>query len=361
MSKILLIPGITLIFILSGCKQNNSTTPERKNIVEAVFASGNVITKNHYVVTSQTEGYLDKLLFNEGDSVKAGQALFLIENESQEEQLDNAQANYEYSKSNAKDSSPILEQLIAQKLQIKNKLETDSINFFRHQKLIETAAVSKLDYEKAKLAYENSKQDLISVENQIADRKNILRLEVIKNKANLASQQNTSSFYEITSKVDGVMLQINKTEGELIKRGEQVAEIGSGEFIAKLLIVEEDINKIKVGQDVFIELNTDKNKSYKAVLSEIYPFFDSQEQSFIAEAKFTEPVYKLISGTQLQANIKIKDKSNALVIPTEFLLPGDFILSKNKQKVKVAVGIRTSEWVEILSGIDEASTIILPN
>jgi multidrug efflux pump subunit AcrA (membrane-fusion protein) len=69
--------------------------------VEAVFASGNVITKNHYVVTSQTEGYLDKLLFNEGDSVKAGQALFLIENESQEEQLDNAQANYEYSKSNA--------------------------------------------------------------------------------------------------------------------------------------------------------------------------------------------------------------------------------------------------------------------
>jgi multidrug efflux pump subunit AcrA (membrane-fusion protein) len=180
MSKILLIPGITLIFILSGCKQNNSTTPERKNIVEAVFASGNVITKNHYIVTSQTEGYLDKLLFNEGDSVKAGQSLFLIENESQEEQLDNAQANYEYSKSNAKDSSPILEQLIAQKLQIKNKLETDSINFIRHQKLIKTAAVSKLDYEKAKLAYENSKQDLISVENQIADRKNILQLEVIK-------------------------------------------------------------------------------------------------------------------------------------------------------------------------------------
>jgi multidrug efflux pump subunit AcrA (membrane-fusion protein) len=166
---------------------------------------------------------------------------------------------------------------------------------------------------------------------------------------------------KLASKVNGIILQINKTEGELIKRGEQVAEIGSGEFIAKLLIVEEDINKIKVGQEVFIELNTDKNKSYKAILSKVYPFFDSQEQSFIAEAKFTEPVYKLISGTQLQANIKIKDKTNALVIPTEFLLPGDFILSKNKQKVKVAVGIRTSEWVEILSGIDEASTLLLPN
>jgi hypothetical protein len=41
MNKILLIPGIILIvFILSGCKQNNSTTTKAKNIVEAVFASG---------------------------------------------------------------------------------------------------------------------------------------------------------------------------------------------------------------------------------------------------------------------------------------------------------------------------------
>jgi HlyD family secretion protein len=91
---------------------------------------------------------------------KKGQVLFVIENESQAEQLENAQANYEYSKSNAKDNSPVLEQLIAQRLQIKNKLETDSINFIRHQKLIKTAAVSQVDYEKAKVAYENSKQDL---------------------------------------------------------------------------------------------------------------------------------------------------------------------------------------------------------
>jgi multidrug resistance efflux pump len=188
----------------------------------------------------------------------------------------------------------------------------------------------------------------------------MLHLEVIKNKANLASQRNSSSFYEIISKVDGMILQIHKTDGELIKRGEHISEIGSGEFIAKLFIVEEDINKIEVGQEVFIELNTDKNKTHKAYLSIVYPFFDSQEQSFIAEAKFVEPINQLKSGTQLQANIKINDKKNALVMPTEFLMPGDFILSKNKQKLKVSIGIRTSEWVEILSGIDEATTILFP-
>jgi multidrug efflux pump subunit AcrA (membrane-fusion protein) len=239
-------------------------------------------------------------------------------------------------------------------------LKQTLLNFVRHQKLIKTAAVSKLDYEKAKLAFENSKQDLVSINNEISDTKQKLLLEVTKNKANLASQQYTSSYYEITSKVDGVILQIHKNEGELINRGEQLAVIGSGEYIAKLFIVEEDINKIKIGQEVFIELNTDKNKTHKAILTEIYPYFDSQEQSFIAEAKFEKPVKGLKSGTQLQANIKIKNKFDALVIPTEFLLPGNYVLTASKDKVKVMVGIRTSEWVEILSGIDEESIIQLP-
>jgi hypothetical protein len=70
MSKILLIPGIVFILILFGCKQNNSITPERRNIVEAVFASGSAITKNHYIVTSQTEGYLEKYFSMNGILLK---------------------------------------------------------------------------------------------------------------------------------------------------------------------------------------------------------------------------------------------------------------------------------------------------
>ncbi len=146
----------------------------------------------------------------------------------------------------------------------------------------------------------------------------------------------------------------------MVKRGEPVAEIGSGKFIAKLFIVEEDINKLKLGQEVFIELNSEKDKSYKAYISKIYPYFDNKEQSFIAEATFEETIADLKSGTQLQANIKTNEKTNAMVVPTEYLLPGDFILDKKAEQVKVTVGIRTAEWVEILSDIDDSTTISLP-
>jgi len=359
MNKLILFSTVLITISFVGCKQQESTHPSRKNIVEAVFASGNIITENQYIVTSQADGYLSKSFFNEGDSVKAGQILFRIENEAQPEQLVNAEENYQYAVSNVSNNSPVLEQLMAQRSQVENKLTTDSLNFVRYQKLVQSGAVSQVDYEKAKVSYENSKQDLVSINNQISDTKNKLQLEVSKNKANLAAQQNTSSFYEIRADMDGVVFQIQKKQGELVKRGEPVAEIGSGKYIAKLFIVEEDINKLKLEHEVYIEMNTEKNKSYKAYLSKIYPYFDDKEQSFIAEAIYNEPIANLKPGTQLQANIKTNEKADAIVIPIEYLLSGDFVLDKKNGQIKVTVGIRTPEWVEILSGADEATTIIL--
>jgi len=358
--KMFILFSVVLITIaITGCKRQESTRASRKNIVEAVFASGNIITENQYIITSQADGYLSKTFFNEGDSVKAGQILFFIENNAQSAQLENAEVGYQNSVSNISNNSPVLQQLMAQSNQVKNKLETDSLNFVRYQKIVQSGAVSLIDYDKARVSYENSKQDLVSINNQISDTKNKLQLEVSNYKANLAMQQNASSYYKIRADVDGVIFQIQKKRGELIKRGEPVAEIGSGKFIAKLFIGEEDINKLKLGQEVYIELNAEKNKSYKAHLSNIYPYFDSKEQSFIAEATFDESITNLKSGTQLQANVKTNEKASALVIPAEYLLPGDFILDKKNERVKVTVGIRTSEWVEILSGVDASTPILL--
>lgn len=317
MKKLILFSALLITIFIIGCKQQESIHPSRKNIVEAVFASGNIITENQYIVTSQAEGYLSKSFFKEGDSVKARQILFRIENEAQPELLLNAESNYQYAVSNSSHNSPVLVQLIAQRSQVQNKITTDSLNFVRYQKLVQSGAVSQADYEKVKVSYENSKQDLISINNQISDAKQKLQLEVSNNKANLASQKKSSSFYEIRAEVDGVIFQIQKKQGELVKRGEPVAEIASGNYIAKLFIVEEDINRLKPGQDVFIELNTEKNKSYKAYLSKIYPYFDDKEQSFVAEASFDAPIANLKSGTQLQANIKTNEKADAMVIPAE--------------------------------------------
>ena len=351
--------GVTL---LTACNRPEKIQPQRKDIVDAVFASGNIITDDQYSVTSLTEGYLVNSFVKVGDSITEGQLLFEIYDEVQKSQLESATANYQNALDNVGSNSAIIQQLNAQRTQIKNKFFNDSLNFIRYSNLVKTNAVSESDYEKAKLAFNNSKQELQSIEIQIQDTKKNLELELIKSKANLAAQQNASSYYYLNSRVQGTVLQIFKTNGDLVRRGETVAEIGAGNFVIKLFISEDDINSIKVGQDVYVELNTEKNKSYKAGISKIYPAFDPKEQSFIAEARFVEPVTNLKSGTQLQANIVIRQKERALVIPANYLLPHDYVnISNKKEKVKVQVGIRTPEWAEIISGLDETTTIVRQN
>lgn len=348
--------------VLAGCVRTDKIQPQRKDIVDAVFASGSIITKDQYILASLTEGYLIKSFVEVGDTVKEGQILFHIYDDAQKIQLESAKANYHYALNNASSNSSILQQLNAQKNQIENKLTTDSVNFSRYSNLINSNAVSKIDYDKAKLTFDNSKQELQSIENQIQNTRRNLELELIKAKAKLVSQQNNTSYYTLKSRDQGIVLQIFKTEGDLIKRGETIAEIGSGDYIIKLFISEDDINKVKVKQDVYIELNTEKNKGYKACISKIHPAFDIKEQSFTAEALFSEPITNLKSGTQLQANIVVMQKKQVPVIPSNYLLPGDYVITDNKKKkVKVEVGIKTTEWTEIISGLDENSIIIYPN
>ena len=351
--------GIT---VLTSCTRQEKTQPQHKDIVDAVFASGSIITDDQYSVTSQSEGYLINSFVKEGDTVKTGQLLFHIYDDAQKVQLESATANYQYALNNASSNSAILQQLNAQRIQLKNKLVNDSLNFVRYSNLVESSAVSKSDYDKAKLAFDNSRQEMLATDNLIRDTKKNLELELVKSKANLVSQQNTSSYFTLSSQVNGVILQIFKTNGELVKRGETLAEIGSGDFIIKLFVSEDDINRIQTGQEVYVELNTEKNKGYKATISKIYPSFDPKEQSFIAEARFIESVTNLKSGTQLQANIVIRQKKQALVIPTNYLLPGDYLITNNKKnKIKVQVGIKTTEWTEIISGLDENITLLRPN
>jgi len=358
MKKKIIQISLAALFVFAGCSNQKQISPVRKDIIDVVFASGNIETSSQYNVTSQSEGYLVQSFIEEGDSVKRGKTLFHIYDETQKAQLESSIASFNYAVYNTNPNSEILQQLNAQRQQAKHKLANDSLDFNRYSNLIKTKAVSQVEYERVKLNYENSKQTIIALDNQIQDLKKNLNLEMVKARTNLVAQQNTNSFYTPTSEVEGVVLQILKEKGELVKKGETIAEIGSGKFIAKLFVSEEDINSIKIGQDVYIELNTEKNKSYKAKITKVFPAFDTKEQSFLVEAEFTELTSTLKSGTQLQANIVIGQKQNALVIPSSFVMYGDYVIVKGKdEKTKIKAGIRTPEWTEVIGGIDENSVL----
>jgi multidrug efflux pump subunit AcrA (membrane-fusion protein) len=128
-----------------------------------------------------------------------------------------------------------------------------------------------------------------------------------------------------------------------------------------LYVAEDDIEKIQLGQQTLITLNTNKDKVHNAKVTKIYPSFDVASQSFIIEATFDELPPQLKNATQLQANFIISQKNNALVIPAIYLLDGDTVISKtNHQKIAIKTGIKTIEWVEVVNGLKDNEKLELP-
>ena len=349
----------TLAF--TACKHQADVTPQRKDIVDAVFGSGHMENNNQYTVMANVEGYLKKLYVAEGDTVKEGQPLFRLSNEVQHTQVDNAVTNLDFARANTSPKAPQIEQLKIQISQAMDKKRVDSLNYQRYSRLVQTHAVSTADYDNAQLNYQSSSANLKVLQKNLADLQRNVNLSLQNARSTYDIQRENNDYNVIKSKAPGVVMNLAKKVGDYIKKTDAIAMIGAGKPIIKLYISEDDIQRVKLRQLVLISLNSVKDSVYKAHITKIYPSFDSTEQSFIAEAVFDDYTGRLLNGTQLQANIIVQEKKNALVIPSFYLINGDYVMLKgSNQKKPVKTGIRTLEWTEITGGLTTGDALTLP-
>ncbi|MEM9327741.1 MAG: efflux RND transporter periplasmic adaptor subunit [Bacteroidota bacterium] len=350
--------SLLVVAVLGGsCDSTETTLPEQVNIVDAVFASGQVILENEYLVTARAEGYLIASRVVEGDSIRQGTPLFQLSSEVENEQLVNAQATYQDALQNMDPKSPQQVQIRLQIEQAQAQLVLDENTQKRYNKLIGSGAVSKAEYDRVQLQYENSKLQVAILEKSLKDLIEQLALKLKNAETQLNIQkENVNDFY-LSSAISGVVLHLYKEEGELVRRGEAIAKVGGGQPIAQLFIAEQDINSVRLGQEVAVALNTNPHLPKKARISRIYPAFDNQEQSFVCEAQF-EQTPKLYANTQLQANIIIDQRDQALAIPADYLLDGDRVLTDDGRYLALNVGIRNGDWVEVVSGLEASEVII---
>jgi hypothetical protein len=140
-----------------------------------------------------------------------------------------------------------------------------------------------------------------------------------------------------------------------------IATIANEKKIQAVLNVDENsIALVKLGQVVFIKLNTNKNTVYNGKVTEILSAYDQQTQSFICKVDFDEALNGSLYGTQLEANILINEKKNALLIPRQYLGFGNKVNLKGKNEaIIIKTGIISTEYVEVLEGINQ-DDILLP-
>jgi HlyD family secretion protein len=358
------IPVAVAVFLFSSCgKKIAETKPIRKDVTETVFASGILEAKNTYNLTAQADGYLTQINFNDGDIVPVGKVLAVLDNKEAGLNQQSAAELYNIAQSNTQSNAPALQQAQNSIVISKQKMELDLVNYERYLKLWANNSIAKIDLDNAELQYKTAKSNYQSaVENykQLLQQasQQVINTKVAKNINTVITGKN-----QIKAVVAGKVFKKYKQTGDYVKKGETIALMGFAENIyAKVNIDEGNISKIKIGQQAFIQLNTNKEKIYKAVVSEIYPSFDEATQSFICKLSFTDTLDFTIVNTQLQSNIVVGINKNALLIPRNYLDFGGNVQVKGKnEKIKVVTKFVSNDWVQVLSGINENTVLVTDN
>lgn len=352
---------IFVVVLIAACgKERESTKPTHEELVEAVYSSVVIEPVDAYKVNSSITGYIDEVYFNEDDFVKKGDLLFRISNKPIELNEQNAALNYALLKDTYDGTANLIEEMKLDQKSSKMKMLNDSVNYQRFKMLFEKNACSKFELDNASMAYELSKNTYLSASKRIIRKEKELKNQINQSKNNLNASSLKTDDYLIRSNIDGKLFQTFKEKGEFVSMQEPIAIVGNAkEYKLKMLIDEVDISKVLIGQKVLVTLEAYKNKVFEAKITKIAPKMDAQTQTFEIEAVFVDQPSRLYMGLTGEGNIVINEKKKALVIPREYLLPGNKVETENGM-VKVKTGLSNWSFIEIVSGLDENTVILKP-
>ena len=290
--------------------------------------------------------------------------MFVINYDAPQAAASAALSNYENVQHNLSAQSRLLNDL---KLTVQNaqtKLSNDSLQYFRLKNLWQQNIGTKSNLDIAYSNYLISLNQKKSAEEKYYSTVNDLNVSLQQAKSQLTSAQTNLNNFFIRSQNNGIVYQTLKEAGEAVHANEAVALLGDKDKkIIKLSVDQQDIDKIKPGEEILLKTDISGDSIYHGFVTRIYPLMNESDQTFRVDAAFTNNLQQPFIHSSVEANIIIQKKNNALIIPRKAMIGRDSVQIQQNGKAKtiaVKTGIQTLNDIEILSGLDESSEVILP-
>lgn len=350
-----------LCLVSCGNRKPESVKPEIKGITESVYASVIVRPAISYMSQTTRSGVVKKIYVLEGDSVKIGTKLFDVVPASKDiNQFENSKIDLKQATSKYLGENNFLKSLELEIRKIKENLFLDSINYSRQLHLNEKDIGTQSDLEQSKLKYESSLIQLNILDEKYAHQKEELENNYFKALNQKKMEQSKLRDFSVTSNIEGMVYSIEYKEGDFVTSQQKFGEIGSSNFFKLEMDIDEtDITKLEVNDSIFVTLNAYPDQIFIASVYKIYPKKNDLTKTFKVEGLFVDLPNKVFNGLSGEANILVARREKALVIPAEYLINKNTVLTKNGEQ-GVKLGAKSLQFVEVVSGIDSNTIIFKP-
>lgn len=358
------IIGLSAVLIAACGGKKTVMKPERKDLVQAVYASGKIYPVGYYKLLAKLPGYVKRICVKPGDQIKKGDTLIVLKNDQADLSAETAKNSLSFAQKNAGNNSDYISIYKNDLNAIATKLKLDSLNFVRFSQLLKENATSQLQYDQSKVQYEISKANYYKAADALNNVKDKIITEAENARINYEVQVATKSDFVIIAERDGKIFNVDVRVGELVSAQKMLMEIGQiNGFEVELNIDETDVELVKPGQKILYEADAFRNnEKFEGEVITNYLSINpvNKTAKVISTISFSEE-HAVLAGMSVEANIIIEKRNNVLVIPRDFVFDFNKVKVKGKdQPVIIKKGIEDLEFVEIIEGITESDELISP-
>ena len=349
-----LIPlALALAGGLSGCSSERTATPpapetvrnvsvlpvQRADVPDLLEAVGTVRAAETSQLASQMMGNIVELRAHEGDRVRRGQVLAVIDDAQPRAAVDRASAAESAAgqEVSASDSDLALAQSTLQ----------------RYQNLYDKKSVSPQEFDEVKARYQAAHAH-----------RDGTRAGQAQAKAALAQARTSLSYTRILAPFDGVITEKKSDPGMFVNPGLPIFTIeGLGRYRLEATVNENDLQYVRLGEQVPVVVDALENAELKGKVAQIVPTADPGSRSFLVKIELPADA-RLRSGLFGHAQFS-RGKRPSLLIPQTAVvargqLQGVYVLDPNKiaNLRYITLGKTTGGEVEVLAGLQEGERLV---
>lgn len=267
----------------------------KDKISPVVYSTGKITlgSAGKAIISSKIEGKISRIFVNKGDVVRRGQAIF----ELSSIELIELQQNY---------------------IAAYNDLQYLKVEYERQKELVKEKVGALSSFQ----SVENKYKLALNTEEALEEKLKLIGI----NTDFLIENQQIQSSIPLTSPIDGSVFEINASLGETIQTGEDLALVNSlGDLFLQVNVFEKDVEYIRLGQKVEIEL-PNKKASIQGFVKNIVKGIDTETRSIPVIVSFDAGEHVLLPDMILRVNFRSETQTiEAVIVPASALVEeGDF-------------------------------------
>ena len=321
---------------------------------EIYEAMGTVLAQTTSILSSKLMGTVRSILVEEGQPVKAGQPLVLLDQRQVSAQLQQAEAALSEARKAEKAAASAQESARA-------AAELAHLNYDRYVLMLREEAVTPQEFDTVAARHRQAQAALTQAGSMVA----AARSRVQQARAAVAAASVTHKDAVINAAYDGVMVDKLVEVGDLAAPGTPLVKIErTGNYRVDLELPEGHILSVRIGDTVAVRVPGLIDEPLDGIVATIVPAADTKSRSFLVKVRLPDAA-NLRSGVFARVAVPI-GTGRLILVPTsavvhEGQLTGIYIVDPDQiaRFRLIRTGKSLGNTIEVLSGLQEGARFVV--